>query len=83
MDPLRDDATVYEHVLREEYGIKTQIKYYSGMPHGFWGFLSQLSTSQQFMKDTVGAMKWLLAQRRKQIAREDEEKGEVLTGNDS
>lgn len=62
MDPLRDDATVYEHVLREEYGIKTQIKYYSGMPHGFWSFLSQLSVSQQFMKDTVGGMNWLLAQ---------------------
>lgn len=35
-DPLRDEALVYEKVLREEFGVKTKVDVYPGLPHGFW-----------------------------------------------
>lgn len=35
MDPLRDDAFIYEKRLQEE-GIKTKLDIYPGLPHGFW-----------------------------------------------
>lgn len=35
LDLLRDDALIYERVLREEYGIKTKLDIYPGLPHSF------------------------------------------------
>jgi acetyl esterase/lipase len=40
MDPLRDEALIYEKVLREDYGVKTKLDVYPGLPHGFWIFFS-------------------------------------------
>jgi acetyl esterase/lipase len=34
MDPLRDDAIIYERVLKEEHSINTKINVYPGVPHG-------------------------------------------------
>ena len=62
MDPLRDDAIVYEKVLREEYGTKAKLTMYPGLPHGFWSIMPQLSASKQFLKDTEEGLRWLLEQ---------------------
>lgn len=60
MDPLRDDAFIYEHILRTEYGIKTKIHAYPGLPHSFWSGYPEASFSKDFQKDCVEAMEWLL-----------------------
>lgn len=60
MDPLRDEAIVYERVLREEDGIKTKLYMYPGLPHGHWGFFPFLKASEKFRKEQVEGMGWLL-----------------------
>lgn len=60
MDPLRDEALVYERVLREEVGIKTKLYVYPGLPHGHWGFFPFLKGSEKFRKEQVEGMGWLL-----------------------
>ncbi|KAF2170150.1 hypothetical protein M409DRAFT_35989 [Zasmidium cellare ATCC 36951] len=61
-DPLRDEALVYDRVLREE-GVKTRVEVYPGVPHGFWSLFPQMKASQKFMDDSVKAFKWLLEQK--------------------
>jgi acetyl esterase/lipase len=34
LDPLRDEALIYEEVLRTECGVKTRLDVYPGLPHG-------------------------------------------------
>lgn len=63
MDPLRDEAMLYERLLREQYDTKTLFKLYPGLPHGFWSFIPTLKSSQVFVKDTVDGVKWLLEQK--------------------
>lgn len=36
LDPLRDEALIYERVLREENGVDTKINVYDGFGHMFW-----------------------------------------------
>ncbi|KIW12629.1 hypothetical protein PV08_09907 [Exophiala spinifera] len=60
MDPLRDDGIVFERVLREEYGIKTKMNVYPGLPHGHWGFFPFLKASETFRKEQVEGMGFLL-----------------------
>lgn len=60
MDPLRDEAIVYERVLREENGIKTKSFIYPGQPHGYWGFFPFLEASKKFRKEQVEGFGWLL-----------------------
>lgn len=60
MDPLRDEALIYESVLREDYGIKTKFEVYPGLPHGHWGFFPMLKSSTKFRKDQVDGFGWLL-----------------------
>ncbi|KIW94284.1 uncharacterized protein Z519_05600 [Cladophialophora bantiana CBS 173.52] len=60
MDPLRDEAIIYERVLREENGIKTKTYIYPGQPHGHWGFFPFLEASQKFRREQVEGMSWLL-----------------------
>ena len=59
MDPLRDEALIYERVLSGE-GIKTKIDTYRGLPHGHWGFFPFLKGSEKFRKEQVDGMGWLL-----------------------
>ena len=33
MDPLRDEALIYERVLREDFGVNTKLHVYPGLPH--------------------------------------------------
>lgn len=59
LDPLRDEAIIYEHVLREQ-GISTKMFVYPGLPHGSFGFFPFLKTSDQFRMDQIEGMGWLL-----------------------
>lgn len=60
LDPLRDEGLIYERVLREEYGIKTKLNVYPGLPHGHWGFFPFLKSSSKFRKEQVQGLSWLL-----------------------
>ncbi|KAF2719841.1 hypothetical protein K431DRAFT_286328 [Polychaeton citri CBS 116435] len=61
-DPLRDEALIYERLLREEEGTKTKLLVYQGLPHGFWGVFPQMKVSQQFVDESVESVKWLMSQ---------------------
>jgi acetyl esterase/lipase len=63
LDPLRDDALIYERVLREEYGIATRLDIYPGLPHGFWASFPMLKSADKFRKDIVEGMGWLLGRK--------------------
>ncbi|EGE04154.1 abhydrolase superfamily protein [Trichophyton mentagrophytes] len=60
LDPLRDEALIYERVLREEAGVKTKIDVYKGLGHYFWTNFPELEMSRTFVEDTVKGMRWLL-----------------------
>lgn len=64
MDPLRDEALIYEKILREEYAVSTKLDVYQGVPHAFWSFFPALKVSTRFVEDTVKGMTWLLQQGR-------------------
>lgn len=62
-DVSRDDALIYEHVLREEVGVETRLDLYSGFGHCFWalpGPYAELKLSKQRVTDTVEGFDWLL-----------------------
>lgn len=59
LDPLRDEAIIYEDILRDA-GVKTKIYLYPGLPHGHWGFFPFLKASDKFRKEQVEGMAWLL-----------------------
>ncbi|EMR86014.1 putative lipase 2 protein [Botrytis cinerea BcDW1] len=61
VDVIRDDALIYERVLREEHHIATRVNLYSGLPHHFWEFFPQLTEAvEKRTKDTVAGISWLL-----------------------
>lgn len=64
MDILRDEALIYEKVLREEAGIRTKLWVYPGLPHGFWSVWPDMKTSRRLVKDSVEGLGWLLEQGR-------------------
>jgi acetyl esterase/lipase len=59
LDPLRDDALIYEKVLRKA-GTETRINVYKGLPHASWSFLPMLDSSKVIVKDTIKGFGWLL-----------------------
>ncbi|EPQ57404.1 alpha/beta-hydrolase [Gloeophyllum trabeum ATCC 11539] len=61
LDPLRDDAIVFERELREDLGIPTKLLKYDNVPHGFWAFWPHKEESKRFMMDTVDGLRWLLS----------------------
>ena len=64
MDPLRDEALIYEQILREENGIKTLVDLYPGLPHGFWSWFPEAKFSKKLQEDNIKGVKWLLEQSR-------------------
>ena len=62
-DVLRDEALIYEKVLREEYGVKTLLNVYPGLPHIFWSLFPTMESSQRFVKETLESLTWLLEQK--------------------
>lgn len=73
-DPLRDEAFLWEKLVREASESKSKIHVYQGMPHGFWRFL-QMEASRRWIDDLVEGVKFLLEGR--EDGREDSRKGEL------
>lgn len=61
-DPLRDEALIYERLLREDEGIKTKVDVYPGLPHGFWSMFPTMPSSKLFVEESVKGVQWLLEQ---------------------
>jgi acetyl esterase/lipase len=62
-DPLRDEALIYERILREEEGIQTKMDVYPGLPHGFWSVFPTIESSKRFVEESVKGVGWLLEQK--------------------
>ena len=62
MDPLRDEALIFERILREEEKIATKVNVYEGMPHGFWAIYDQMPSAATFINESVKGVQWLLKQ---------------------
>lgn len=60
MDPLRDEALIYERVLRDECDVKTKVYLYPGLPHAHWAYFPFLKGSEKFRVEQVEGMGWLL-----------------------
>ncbi|KAJ9644333.1 hypothetical protein H2204_001685 [Knufia peltigerae] len=60
MDPLRDEALIYERVLREECNVPTRLDLYPGLPHGFWSWWPTAGFSKKQAQDSMAGLKWLL-----------------------
>ncbi|KAI9877727.1 MAG: hypothetical protein M1830_003002 [Pleopsidium flavum] len=63
LDVVRDDALIYEKVLKEQ-GVKTRLDVYAGLPHGFWAVFPQLNSSRKAAVDIAKGMGWLLGKGR-------------------
>ncbi|KAH8635011.1 hypothetical protein IG631_10411 [Alternaria alternata] len=59
LDPLRDEAVLYDRILREK-GILTRFELYAGYGHMFWTNYPEQEESEKFVKDTLNGVKWLL-----------------------
>ena len=59
LDPLRDEALIYENVLREN-GVETKLDIYDGFGHMFWTNWPTMERSKEFVEDTREGMRWLL-----------------------
>ncbi|CAK1363515.1 unnamed protein product [Cercospora beticola] len=59
LDPLRDEALIYESVLRENR-VKTRLEVYDGYGHMFWTNWPELDRSTEYVQDTLAGFKWLL-----------------------
>ncbi|KAI9693141.1 MAG: hypothetical protein M1822_005137 [Bathelium mastoideum] len=59
-DPLRDEALLYELVMREEAGIPTKLDIYPGLPHGFWAVFPMFPAAKKVAADLVKGYSWLL-----------------------
>ncbi|ORY18218.1 Alpha/Beta hydrolase protein [Clohesyomyces aquaticus] len=59
LDPLRDEAVLYDRVLREQ-GVLTRFELYDGLGHMFWTNWPEMEVSTRFVEDTVKGFRWLL-----------------------
>jgi acetyl esterase/lipase len=58
LDPLRDDALIYDRELREQ-GVSSKIIVYPGVPHGFESAFPQIALAKKFVQDRVEGFKSL------------------------
>lgn len=71
-DIIRDDGLMYERVLRD-YGVKTRLDVYRGLPHCFWAAMPTEKVSRRFMVDIAVGVGWLLGR-----VVDSEEAGKVM-----
>jgi len=58
-DPLRDEAFLYDRLLREA-GCKTFVKVYPGLPHVFYMTFTTLEATERYQSDVRTGLQWLL-----------------------
>ncbi|RSL51462.1 hypothetical protein CEP54_011434 [Fusarium duplospermum] len=61
LDPLRDHALVYQKVLEDEWHVPTRLNLYERHGHMFWTNWPQIGRSNDYWRDMVDGMGWLLA----------------------
>jgi acetyl esterase/lipase len=59
LDPLRDEAVLYDRRLREA-GVLTRFELYRGVGHMFWTNYPEMRGSGEFVEDTLRGFRWLL-----------------------
>ncbi|KAF8514727.1 alpha/beta hydrolase fold-domain-containing protein [Hysterangium stoloniferum] len=59
MDPLRDEAILYNKLLREA-GVPTMVDMYPGFPHGFHEHFPDLTASRRQSRQLRAGIGWLL-----------------------
>jgi acetyl esterase/lipase len=61
-DPLRDEALIYEHLLRKA-GTPTKVEVYTGLPHGAPDFFPMHSIAKKALVDLKAGVEWILKQK--------------------